>query len=145
MAQNDYGQQEPGRFVARVFAAAGSPVFRYRFSYLPAARRAANPNGAPHAAELSFVFGTLDSQYGSDAQTPQDAAVSRMMRTYWANFAKTGDPNGEGLPRWPRYEATSDALLDFRPDGSAAGSGDAWKSRLDVTEAASEAGVRNVL
>jgi carboxylesterase type B len=35
------------------------------------------------------------------------------MAAYWTNFAKTGDPNGPGLPHWARYELASDSLLEL--------------------------------
>jgi len=38
-----------------------------------------------------------------------------MAQSYWANFAKTGDPNGAGLPVWPRYDPNKDLIFDFHP------------------------------
>jgi len=40
-----------------------------------------------------------------------------VISTYLVNFAKTGDPNGTGLPTWPRYSRSNDAIMDFATDG----------------------------
>ena len=79
---------------------------------------------------------------GVGAPTPEDQAVSRMAQSYWVNFAKTGDPNGAGLPAWPRHDPGKDLIFDFRPDGSAGAGPDPWKARLDVTQLATESGKR---
>ena len=103
MAGTDKVQAEPARFTASAFAAKGAPAYVYRFSYVPASMRQRMRNGVPHGAEIPYVFDTLGGRTGATA-APEDQAVARMVNTYWANFAKTGDPNGPGLPQWPRYD-----------------------------------------
>jgi para-nitrobenzyl esterase len=83
-----------------------SPVFRYEFDEtlpLPAnAKRGTEPT-APHASEIEFVFRMLSSK--KLPWRPEDRNVSELMASYWTNFAKTGDPNGPGLPPWPEYNS----------------------------------------
>jgi para-nitrobenzyl esterase len=144
-ANDDFGQAEPARFAARAFATNGSPVYLYRFSYVQTAMRERLRRGTPHGGEISFVFGTLGvGGFGPPLPPPtaQDLAVSRMAQSYWVNFARTGDPNGPGLPTWPRYDPNKDLIFDFLPDGSAAAVPDPWEARLDVMQLATESGKR---
>jgi para-nitrobenzyl esterase len=141
MANDDFGQAEPARFAANAFAANGSPVYLYRFSYVQTAMRERSRAGAPHGGEIAYVFGTLSAGRGG-APTPEDQAVARMAQNYWVNFARTGDPNGAGLPTWPRHAPGKDLIFEFRPDGSAGAGPDSRKARLDVTQLNTEAGKR---
>jgi para-nitrobenzyl esterase len=141
-ANDDFGQAEPARFAANAFAANGSPVYLYRFSYVQSALREKLRAGAPHGGEISYVFGTLTDGPGS-TPSPEDLAVSRMAQSYWVNFARTGDPNGAGLPAWPRHDPSKDLIFDFRPDGSAGAGPDLRKARLDVTQLNTDAGKRS--
>lgn len=138
MAGTDRAQAEPARFTANAFAARGGTAYLYRFSYLPAAMRERMGNGAPHGAEIPYVFDTLGAGWGGPPAA-QDQAVARMLNTYWANFARTGDPNGPGLTKWPRHDPKKGQTLDIRPDGTAVGERDPRKARLDVTESAATA------
>jgi para-nitrobenzyl esterase len=96
-----------------------SPVYRYRFDEtLPP--DPADISGEPlatHSAEIEFVFQALASK--SLAWRPQDYKVSDLMSSYWSNFAKTGDPNGEGLPHWPTYGPEKYEVMHFGADSRA--------------------------
>jgi para-nitrobenzyl esterase len=141
-ANDDFGQAEPARFAANAFAANGSPVYLYRFSYVQAAMREQLRAGAPHGGEIGYVFGTLTARPGTTL-SPEDLAVARLAQSYWVNFARTGDPNGAGLPTWPRHDPAKDLIFDFRPDGTAGAGPDPRKARLDVTQLATESGKRS--
>jgi para-nitrobenzyl esterase len=67
--------------------------------------------GATHGSEISYVFGNLDP--GFMKWTAKDREVSETMMTYWTNFAKTGDPNGGGLPAWPRFTVGRPSAMVF--------------------------------
>jgi para-nitrobenzyl esterase len=140
-ANDDFGQAEPARFAADAFAANGSPVYLYRFSYVQTSMREQLRAGTPHGGEIAYVFGTLSGGRGG-APAPEDLTVSRMAQGYWANFAKNGDPNGAGLPTWPRHAAGKDQIFDFRQDGTAGAGPDVRKARLDVTRKATDSGKR---
>jgi para-nitrobenzyl esterase len=127
----DQTMVEPARFVARTIAAAGVPSYEYRFSYVAESLRAKMP-GAFHATEIPYVFDTVRVNLG-DKITENDARAARQAHAYWVNFAKTGDPTGEGLPKWPTYDAKKDVLMDFTNSGPVAGP-DPRRDRLDLVE-----------
>ena len=60
-------------------------------------------NGAPHGSEIAYVFRHLDRNFGTQF-TDEDQKLSATMTAYWTNFAKKGNPNGEGLPQWPVFK-----------------------------------------
>jgi para-nitrobenzyl esterase len=128
---------EPARYTVRTLAALGAPAWEYRFSYVTESMRK-QWSGAPHATEIPFVFDTVEARYGQ-ALAAADKAIAEAANAYWTNFAKTGNPNGPGLPHWPAYTAAKDELMDFTLAGPKAGP-DAWKERLDVTEKAAANG-----
>jgi para-nitrobenzyl esterase len=88
---------EPVRMLARLHAATGAPTYRYRFAYVPEARRG-NPDEG-HGRELQFIFG-VEGVPGAGIFSRRDREVANRVRSYWVNFAKSGDPNGAELPHW---------------------------------------------
>jgi para-nitrobenzyl esterase len=74
--------------------------------------------GAPHAAEIEYALGNLESNHVY-AWTDDDRKVSKLMRAYFANFIKTGNPNGEGLAHWPEYSTGQRMVLDVAPRAAA--------------------------
>jgi para-nitrobenzyl esterase len=108
---------EPARHLAALHARNGQPTWLYRFSVVsPAAR--AMLKGAVHASERQYVFQTLAASPWPTADS--DKAAAAAMSAYWVNFAKTGNPDGGGLPAWPVYSSGADRLLDFTNDGPVA-------------------------
>ncbi|MGH8228200.1 MAG: carboxylesterase/lipase family protein [Steroidobacteraceae bacterium] len=71
-----------------------------------------DPNGATHGQEVAYVFGNLGVG-GRPPPTEKAQALSREMQAYWVNFAKTGDPNGSGLPYWPAYTDHAPLVMRF--------------------------------
>jgi para-nitrobenzyl esterase len=80
----------------------GSPVYRYHFELAAPPSKYHPGSFAFHSDEIEYVFGTLDTRPGA-VWRPEDRKLSEQMMDYWTNFAKTGDPNGPGLPTWPKY------------------------------------------
>ncbi|GMV00646.1 MAG: carboxylic ester hydrolase [Burkholderiales bacterium] len=108
----------PARFLAGEMPRVGQPAWLYEFSYVGEGRRAGEP-GASHSDDVAFVFGDLGMRGRWRGEAPPTAADRRMAKIvmgYWVNFARRGDPNGPGLPTWPRYERSTDQLLELGPD-----------------------------
>lgn len=96
-----YGDSKFGaraRFYAKQMADLGQPAYLYFFARVPPSPR--QSVGAFHAAEIVFVFGKSVPLFPMDEQ---DQALTQAMGDYWTQFAKTGDPNLEGLPQWPAF------------------------------------------
>jgi para-nitrobenzyl esterase len=95
-----------------------APVYRYSFDRkIPVAPdtrindkpATAQDVGARHAGEIQYVFGTLDT-VPNVTWDSSDRKLSEAIVTYWTNFARSGDPNGVGLPAWPRYDSSGRVL-----------------------------------
>ena len=86
---------------AELAAESGQPAYLYHFTHVPELPEYGREFGAFHAAEIPYVFGNLDLTDWKIDET--DRQVSRLLSSYWRNFARYGDPNGEGLAHWPKF------------------------------------------
>jgi para-nitrobenzyl esterase len=83
------------------------------------------PNGAWHADEIPYVFRNLGRGFAAPgvpaeaASSPADVAMSELVSTYFTNFAKTGNPNGAGLPQWPAFSERSQQVMFLDSKSSA--------------------------
>lgn len=100
---------QPARLIAGCMKNSGSKAYLYHFTRLPNTALAKKAK-VHHGVDLAYVFG---NQSVSDGYCDIDMELSKIMMAYWVNFAKTGDPNGPGLPLWPEYENHSDINIEF--------------------------------
>jgi para-nitrobenzyl esterase len=103
----DFSFVDSPRFVARNYEHAHAPAYLYNFSHV-ASGALGKMLGAHHGSEIAFVFDNL--QLGKE-HSPADLKVRDAMIGYWMQFAATGNPNREGLPEWPAYNAADDRCL----------------------------------
>ena len=108
-------------------------VYLYFFSHAPPVFRLYLPDrpeldfpaglrggGAYHSGDLAYAFDNVGLVgVGWNAR---DHELSDQMSQYWVNFAKTGDPNGDGLPLWPKYDREGEPVIEFATFGTAAAS-----------------------
>ena len=108
-------------------SAAGNPSYEYEFAR---ALPGLESTGAFHSQEIAYVFGTVER--GVAVVPPRlnihptnavDRQISDVMQQYWTNFAKTGDPNGPGVPVWPKFDSSSRAFIQFTDAGPIAKEG----------------------
>ena len=102
----EVGFAASARFAARQMSTSGADVYLYEFARAPLPLM-----GAFHAVELPYVFGTIDRFSWVPVIRSADTDLSTTMMGYWARFAATGDPNGDGAPIWPSYQRSSDLHL----------------------------------
>lgn len=85
------------------------PAYLYYFSHRPPGPQSARLR-AFHGCEIAYVFGNFTWPFPWE---DSDRKLADVIASYWVNFAKTGDPNGEGLAKWPAYNASADQALEF--------------------------------
>ena len=99
----DFGREAFFAYGARMLAGAEPKAFVYFFDHLSEANRKAG-TGALHGAEVPYLFGPALSDKA-------DEEFSEMLLRQWTSFAKSGDPNGPGLPTWLPYQGESPGVL----------------------------------
>ena len=100
----------PMRAWARAMGTVPSNAYLYWFTWPPPIEDSER-YGAFHAAEIGYIFGNLEL-FGA-TPTEADRALSERMASIWTQFARTGNPNGEGLPEWPAYTPENEAYMEF--------------------------------
>ena len=86
-----------------------SPIYNYYWDHAPPGQ----DQGAYHESEINYVLNNL---YATDKPwTAEDYAIAKKMNTYWANFIKNGNPNGEGVVSWPAVNSSE--LVQHVGDG----------------------------
>jgi para-nitrobenzyl esterase len=94
----------------------GGRTYGYVFSRVPPWQPFAALHAAGHGAELPYVFGFPPRLVFFVSTWPwralRDSEIAAQMQLYWTNFAKTGNPNGDGLPRWSEF-GNCDSVLNF--------------------------------
>jgi para-nitrobenzyl esterase len=103
------------KWIDRAAATGGKPVYRYLYAHPrpPAVGAAGNqppPMGAAHSWEIEYALGNLHTNTVY-AWTAEDDKVSATMEAYFANFIKTGDPNGKGLPTWSPMKTVGSEIM----------------------------------
>ncbi len=92
-------------------AAINSPVYMYKFTRVP--DTLLKIFGSFHGLEIFYLFGNFMIRVISIPDTPADSSLSQTIMGYWSNFAKTGNPNGPGLPDWPAYSADKGRYIEL--------------------------------
>ncbi len=112
---------------AEARAAAGAPAWVYQVDF---AARVDPRRRAMHTIDIPLVFGTLGAE-GSQTGTGADAqAASKAMQDSFVAFAKTGDPNQNALPRWPKYDLANRSTMIFDTHAKPQDNPRAWQREL---------------
>jgi para-nitrobenzyl esterase len=117
----------PGVTQGTWHATAHNATYEYEFNHAIPGQEA-----AVHSADLPYVFGYFPKSGNISGHFGDvDKKLADLIETYWTNFARTGDPNGAGLPKWPQQDATG-TFIQFQQDGNVQTATGLRKAQCDV-------------
>jgi para-nitrobenzyl esterase len=99
-----------GRYMANQMAYVDAKTYHYHFSYVASEKVNKQP-GAAHADDIAFVMKTLGVELENVSE--KDKQISNLMHNYWVQFAKTGNPNLPGQPKWTPYNQDNGSVLEI--------------------------------
>ena len=85
----------------------GLDVYRYQFT------KENGFHGTYHSGEMIYAYGNIKRSHRQYAYNQSDLDLMNTMSSYWANYVKTGNPNGEGLPTWPLYNPNDNKVMEL--------------------------------
>lgn len=121
----DYRYVLSARVLGRSMANTGSPAWLYYVDFLPPGQE--DQPGTRHGMDAAYLLGMGRSG------DPDTRALTALLQGYWVNFARHGDPNGAGLPRWPAYGGGNLRWMVFTGPGSASQAG-VIAAKLDLAD-----------
>jgi para-nitrobenzyl esterase len=141
LADDDFSAFSTWKWIEMQRKTGDSSVYEYHFEQVPAVKPGAligpfpeKVLGSRHSCEIEYVFQTLKTRDGV-LWTTEDYKLSDVVSSHWVNFAKSGNPNGEGLPNWPAYNSADSFQVMHLSGGGIHASADAMRGPYEFLDA----------